>query len=142
MQMISHRKRAEFGRKLVLLSVPLLFVCSTAAYASGSVDCVGQDEEIELGIGMSRSSIFEPMDAYFKYFDEEWATKPESGEASLGNHQGMIESDRLAVDYLDENGGLIAVSLRVNLGDETGDGYKGIVTFADGIDHSVFCTFG
>lgn len=126
----------------MLLPATLLLAMSSQVHASGSVDCMTQDQEIILGIGMSRSIIFEPLNAYAQHGQDVWSTHPVDGQVQLGSHQGLIERDRLAVDYMDEDSILVVMSLRVYYEDETEQGYAGTVTFADGVVHPVVCTFG
>jgi hypothetical protein len=113
------------------------------AHATGGVYCTSKDEHAQISIGMSHLPIYTPLNAYAKYGDKEWSSAPLDGEIQMGDSQGMVEGEKLSVDFADEQIMDIIISLRV---DQSGqeyneDGYEGILTFEDKVPHKVYCLF-
>ncbi len=123
-----------------VLFVLTFIMMPNLAHASGGVYCMSKDEQVDVSIGMGRVPIYTPLNAYAKYGDKEWSSAPQDGETQIGDSQGMIEGEKLSVDFADEQVSKIIISLRVNTsGQGNDDGYEGVVMFEDKILHKVYC---
>jgi hypothetical protein len=126
-----------------LILIASIALSPVAAHATGGVHCMSKDEQAEISIGMGHVPIYTPFNAYAKYGDKEWSSTPQDGEMQMGDSQGLIEGEKLSVDFADEQVMDIIISLRIDTsGDEDDDdGYEGILTFEDNVPHKVYCLF-
>ena len=113
------------------------------AHATGGVYCLSKDKQAEISIGMGHVPIYTPLNAYAKYGDKEWSSTPQDGEIQMGASQGLVESERLSVDFADEQVMEVIISLRVDASgqEDSDDGYEGILTFEDNVPNKVYCMF-
>ncbi len=113
------------------------------AHATGGVYCMSKDEQAQISIGMGHVPIYTPINSYAKYGDKEWSSTPRDGEMQMGDSQGMVEGEKLSVDFADEQIMEIIISLRVDASgqEDNEDGYEGILTFEDNVPHKVYCLF-
>lgn len=125
-----------------ILSIPILFLCTGVAAASGAVSCVSENEEVEILIGVGHVPIYSPIHVHARYGEVLWSTQPENGVMAIGGSQGLFEDERFAADFVDGNYEKIIISVRVDSSRENDDGsYPGTMTFEDGVPHSVQCFF-
>lgn len=130
--------------KLVTAFMLLSLGLAAPASATGGVYCISKDKQVEISVGMGRVVIYAPINAYLKYGEQEWVFDPQHGEKEIGGSQGMWGDDELSIDLADGDILKIIASLRVDYSDDEEDDegeYPGTLTFEDGIEHSVFCSF-
>ena len=118
------------------------FCLSTPGHATGGVWCSTPDKKTTISVGLGRVPIYAPFNAIIESGDKYWMTEPKDDAIALGGTQGMIEKDRLAMDFTDHDVTEIIISLRVSYADEDGEGYySGKLTIKGHPTYDVKCEF-
>lgn len=126
----------------ILVSTFILTLSSSVAHATGGVYCTGQDNPgVTIGVSMGRLPILAVLSGQASDGKRTYATQPEGDDVPIAFGQGMIEPERVAIDFTDPNIERVLISLRIFTNDSGHDDQRGELTFGESEAIAVTCEF-
>lgn len=97
-----------------LVAASLYAASVITASATGDIDCTAMgDPGTSISIGVGHLPVLSVLSATVRHGDELWSTMEGEDRMPIAMGQGLIETDRIAIDFTDPNIERILISLRV-----------------------------